>query len=393
MKRLKQVSKTPILFLSDSVSASSGLGRITRDLATRVHEHLGDVYDVATCGYGGPGNQSIPFREYHLHSVDNWLVPELPAIWEDWTQGRPGILMVVWDASRMYWMGNPSLCPAPHLRRFAERKDIRKFIYHAIDAEGPNGGLSFRIAETLKEFDRVLDYSAWSSKITGNPTWLPHGIDTSVFKPYPRDEMRKEFAKSGFQGLSSDTFLIGIVATNQARKNWALGIKTAKLLLDGGLNVRVWAHTDQPERHWSLGNLTVDYGLQGRVAVTTNRFTDEQMAKLYSACNVTLGIAPEGFGYPIAESLACGVPVVCGSYGAQAEYAPKVTQVDPIAYYEDGAFCSKRPVHLAEKWAIKVDMNRVWMERGATVSLPECVDWNGKTLLPRWLDWFREGLQ
>jgi glycosyltransferase involved in cell wall biosynthesis len=383
------MAKTPILFLSDSVSCSSGLGRITRDLATRVHEHLGDVYDVATCGYGGPGNQSIPFREYHLHSVDNWLVPELPAIWDDWTQGRSGILMCVWDASRLYWLGTPSLCPQPHLRRFAERKDIQKFIYHAIDAEGPNGGLSFRIAETLKEFDRVLDYSAWSSKITGNPDHLPHGIQTDVFKPYPRDEMRREFAKSGFQGLSQDTFLIGIVATNQARKNWALGIKTAKLLLDRGLNVRVWAHTDQTERHWSLGNLTVDYGLQGRVAVTTNRFTDEQMAKLYSACDVTLGIAPEGFGYPIAESLACGVPVVCGSYGAQAEYVPKSMQVDPIAYYEDGAFCSKRPVHLAEKWAIRVEMVR---DAKGTVSLPDCVDWNGKTLLTKWLNWFREGL-
>jgi hypothetical protein len=141
------------------------------------------------------------------------------------------------------------------------------------------------------------------------------------------------------------------------------------------------------------------------VAVTTNRFTDEQMAKLYSACDVTLGIAPEGFGYPIAESLACGVPVVCGSYGAQAEFVPKSMQVDPIAYYEDGAFCSKRPVHLAEKWAIRVEMVMEKYEcdahhgggedMGCTCQqslLPECVDWNGKTLLPKWLNWFREGL-
>ena len=35
---------------------------------------------------------------------------------------------------------------------------------------------------------------------------------------------------------------MGIVATNQARKQWALGIQTAKLLLDRGLDVRVWAH-------------------------------------------------------------------------------------------------------------------------------------------------------
>ena len=386
------MSKTPILFLSDSVSCSSGLGRVTRDLATRVHEHLGDVYDVASVGYGGTGSTSIPFREFHLHSVDNWLVPELPAIWDDFTKGRPGILMVCWDASRLYWLGIPSSCPQPHLRRFAERKDVKKFCYHAIDAEGPNGGLSYRIAETLKGFDRVLDYSAWSSKITGNPTWLPHGIQTDVFKPYPREEMRREMVKIGFQGLTSDTFLIGIVATNQARKNWALGIQTAKLLLDRGLDVRVWAHTDQTERYWSLGNLVVDYGMKGRVAVTTNRYTDEQMARMYSAADVVLGIAPEGFGYSTGEALACGVPVVCGTYGAQAEYVPKGMQVAPVAYYEDGAFCSKRPVHLAEKWAIRAEMIRDAGVSGKSL-LPEYVDWNGKTLLPKWLDWFKEGLK
>ena len=268
-----------LLFVSDAVSCSSGLGRITRDLASRVHEHLSDIVEVASAGYGGPGSASIPWREYHFHNVDNWLLPELPQIADDFAQGEPLTVLYCWDASRLYWLGIPSLCPQPHLRRFAERKDVKKFCYHAIDAEGPNGGLSYRIAETLKGFDRVLDYSAWSSKITGNPTWLPHGIQTDVFKPYPRDEMRKEMVKIGFHGLTSETFLIGIVATNQARKQWALGIQTAKLLLDRGLDVRVWAHADQTERHWSLGNLTVDYGMKGRVAVTTNRYTDEQMAQ------------------------------------------------------------------------------------------------------------------
>jgi hypothetical protein len=60
--------KTPILFLSDAVSASSGLGRITRDLATRLYEHCSDVFDVAAVGYGGTGSRSIPFKEYHAQA-------------------------------------------------------------------------------------------------------------------------------------------------------------------------------------------------------------------------------------------------------------------------------------------------------------------------------------
>jgi len=384
------MARKKILFLSDSVSATSGLGRITRDLAIRVHEHLSDVYEVASVGYGGTGSVSIPFKEYHLHDVNNWLVPELPAIWNDFVGDEEGILMAVWDLSRLYWLGIPESCPIPFLRQWVENAKMKKWAYHALDAEGPNGKLSYRIAQTMKGFDRVLDYSDFSSKITGNPTHLPHGIDTTVFTPHPLAEARERFIKSGFLGLKPDSLLIGIVATNQARKNWQLGFETAKILLDRGHDVRLWAHTDILDRYWSIGNLIVDYGLQGRAAATLNRFTDDQMAWMYSACNLTLGIGPEGFGYPIAESLACGVPCICGSYGAQAEFAPKAMQVAPIAYTYEGAFCSKRPVHAPGMWADKVE--KCLALRSEKSLLPASVDWNGPTLWPAWEKWFREGL-
>ena len=194
------MSRKKILFVSDAVSASSGLGRITRDSALRVHWNLSDVFEVASVGYGGPGSVSIPWKEYHVHSVQNWLVPELPAIWADFVGNEEGILFCVWDMSRLYWLGMPQTCPDPNLRRWVETAKMKKWAYHAIDAEGPNGKLPSRIAETMKGFDRVLDYSAFSSKITGNPDHLPHGIDTAVFKPYPRAEARKTFAESGFTG-------------------------------------------------------------------------------------------------------------------------------------------------------------------------------------------------
>jgi glycosyltransferase involved in cell wall biosynthesis len=377
----------PLLFVGDSISSHTGLGRITRDLATRVHEHLGDVFRVGAAGYGGTGSRRFPFPEYHFNEVNNWLLPELPAIADDFAEGEELTVMFVWDASRLYWLGIPAMCPMPHLRQFAERKDVKKWAYSAVDAEGPGGKLPSLIAETYKGFDRVLDYSAFSSKITGNPDHLPHGVETHVFKPYPNRESRAKLAARGFTGLTQGTFLIGIVGTNQARKNWPLGFQTAKILLDRGLDVRVWAHIDSVDRYWSIGGLVADYGLANRVAVTTHHFTDKEMAEMYSACDCCLGIGPEGFGYPIAESLACGVPVVCGSYGGQTEFVPKEMQVDPIAYHYEGAFCSKRPVHDPEKWA-----DNVQVVHGGEVTLPDHVDWNGPTLLPAWLDWFREGL-
>ena len=383
------MSRKKILFLSDAVSSTSGLGRITRDLSLRVHQHMSDVYEVAAVGYGGTGTTSIPFKEFHLHSIDNWLVRELPQIWADFVGDDDGILMCIWDASRLYWLGIPQTCPNPHLRRWVETTSMKKWLYGAIDAAGANGKLSTRIAETYKGYDRLLDYSAFSCDVTGNTEHLPHGIDTSVFYPRDHKQAREAFAHSGFAGLKQDSLLIGIVATNQARKNWQLGMETCRILLDRGHDVRLWCHVDILDRYWSIGNLIADYGLAGRVAVTMQRFTDDQMAGMYSACDVTLSIAPEGFGFSSGESLACGVPTICGSYGAQAEFVHKEMQINPVAYFYEGAYCSKRPVHDPGRWA---DMVEKWM-RGAYHSLlPEKVDWNGKTLWPAWEKWFREGV-
>lgn len=393
------MTRKKLLFLSDAVSSTTGLGRITRDLAMRVH-HTIPEFEVASVGYGGNGSVKLPWPQYHLHDIRGWLVPELPEVWNDFVGEDECILMCVWDMSRLFWLGNPKTCHIPVLRTFVEeaRKQgkLKLWAYHAIDAEGPNGKVPGMIADTMKGFDRVLDYSAFSSRITGNPDHLPHGIESTVFYPHDRAEARATFSKHGFVGLKPDSLLVGIVATNQTRKNWQLGIETCRVLLDRGHDVRVWLHTDVLTRYWDIGSLVADYGLVGRVAATTQHFSDVQMAEMYSACDVTLGIGPEGFGFPIAESLACGTPCICGSYGAQAEYAPARFQVDPTGFYYEGAFCSKRPVHDPDFWALKVETMKDWHKAAAHLSersiLPPSVDWNGETLWPAWEKWFRAGL-
>jgi len=383
------MSKTPLLILSDSISCSSGLGRISRDLAIRLHQNCSDVFEVATAGYGGPGD-IFPFPEFHLHSVDKWLVPELPVIWERFVGNRDGIIFVVWDASRLYWLTNPDQCPIPFLSQWlkAVRPKMKIWLYGAIDAEGPNGKLTHRIADIYKGFDRVLDYSAFSCAITGTKDHLPHGIDPTIFNPKDRLAAKKAFREGGFTTLNDDSLLIGIVATNQARKDWALGMEAASILLKRGHDVKLWCHTDVMERHWNIPSLVVDFGLEGRAAVTTSRFTDEQMCWMTSACDLTMAIGPEGFGFSPAESLACRTPVVAGSYGAQAEFVPKSMQVDPIAFRYEGPFSSRRPVYNPAHWAAKAEKLI-----GVRCSLPDHINWNGPTLWKEWQSWFLNGVE
>ena len=62
-------------------------------------------------------------------------------------------------------------------------------------------------------------------------------------------------------------------------------------------------------------------------------------------------------------------------------------KIEPIAYRYEGPYNCKRPVFNAADWADAAEQNK-----GIIASLPDALDWNGRTLWPAWEKWFREGL-
>jgi glycosyltransferase involved in cell wall biosynthesis len=133
--------------------------------------------------------------------------------------------------------------------------------------------------------------------------------------------------------------------------------------------------------------------------VVSPRMTDKELAKCYSACDVTLGIGSgEGFGFPLAESLACGVPVIHGMYGGGMEFVPPLMQVKPVAFRLETPLNRVCPVFEPADWAEAVInvLPAVYNEpapeyrefcRNAVLHL----DWN--VLWPKWHQWFLEGIR
>ena len=398
----------PLLLIGDAPSAPTGLGRIVRDLSTRIRSHLADVFQVATLGYGGPGSSRLGFPQYVIEGMEDWVIPTLPQVWEDFAANRRGAVFTVWDPSRLTWFSQPARCELlagnSILRQWLVQAPFERWGYFAIDAEGPHGKLSFPIQQTLLGFDRVLAYSDWARKMIlrslaeeqapiSDLSFRPHGIDTEVFFESYRPLSRTLFFEiTGAQTLNAksapildDELLLGIVATNQARKDWALGIQTAAILSQQR-KVRLWIHTDRLERHWSIPALLIDYGLVEKAVISLNLLSDEKMAQAYSACDVTLGIGlGEGFGYPLAESLACGTPVVHGDYGGGAEIVPPEMRIAPIAFRAEGLYSSVRPVFDPHQW-----VKCVLQLAGQRASLPPQYAWSN--LWPRWEEWFRKGI-
>ena len=393
----------PLLLLSDGVTSGTGLGRIARDLAVRIAEHLPDVYRVGTLGYGGPYSRALPFPQYSIDMKD-WVVFNLPDIWKDFAGDEKGIVMTIWDASRMLWFSRPENCGSERLKKFLTNPPFQKWGYFPMDATGPHDRLTAILGHIIDGYDRVLAYSKWAEEILHRTlpqkdiTNLPHGIDCSVFQPHHRIVARHGFGekigarteKGKFLAIPDDAYMIGIVATNQVRKDYGLGIQTVREIANQR-PVFLWIHIDQLERHWSIPALLNDYGLLKQAVVTNLDLSDEQMSWCYSACDVTLGIGiAEGFGYPIFESLACGTPCIHGNDGGAAEHLrhlPAEMLVEPVTCRLEGPYCCQRNVYNPLDWAKRV---AELPKKNGTSLLPAYLDWNENW--KRWEQWFRRGI-
>ena len=401
----------PLLLISDAPTASTGFGRITKDIATRIATNLAAEYRVATFGYGGPCSRHLPFHQYIIEGMrDDWVTHTLPDVWRDWAGEERGVVLHIWDSSRLTWYAQPDMFPElledyPGLGKRIKAMNAEKWLYCPVDSEGPgpNGALSFPLKATLFGFDRIITYTKFGENVIRKTmgdveadkrhiTNLPHGVDPEIFFEMPRQACRKAFfTRTGAapmtnkkpEPIQDGEILITCVATNQTRKDWALVFEMAAIL-GQERRVRLWAHTDAIERYWSLAALATDFNLVDRTVVSLGVLPDEQMAIGYSACDLSIAPGAEGFGLPALESVSCGTPCLTMNYAAGAEVLGSFPEflVDPIAYRYDGLYASRRPVHSAQQWA-----ERAEKIIGKRTNQPTEYDWGN--VWPRWQNYFR----
>jgi glycosyltransferase involved in cell wall biosynthesis len=190
---------------------------------------------------------------------------------------------------------------------------------------------------------------------------------------------------------------IGVVATNQERKDWGLmaevAAKLAEIVAADGRTLKVWWHVDTLKRAFDIDALIADYHLADVVEVTLAPMPEQELVRRYRQCDVTLAPGSEGFGYPLFESLACGVPVVHGAYAAGASIMATCglgdLLVQPVAWRTEGQHNARRPVYDPADWVMRtvvaLEMRQEWRARVAHLDWP--------ALGPRFLKWFEAGIQ
>lgn len=180
--------------------------------------------------------------------------------------------------------------------------------------------------------------------------YVPHGIDTDLFSPGNKEAARD------YLGLPQDRYIVTVVAANKGtppRKSWPEIFRAFKMFHDNNPDAMLYCHTttkplgsqgqgiymNDLKEKVGLPVGTVAYPNQGRLAMG---LPDEHMVQVYRASDVfLLPSRGEGFGIPVLEAQACGIPVITQDCSAMSELTvngisiPKGQQqfVQALSYY------------------------------------------------------------
>ncbi len=146
-------------------------------------------------------------------------------------------------------------------------------------------------------------------------------IDLEIYKPLEKVNLRKKFR-------TEDRFVISLISKNQFRKNIPVLMEAVKKASKIISNIQLLLHTlpvkraDGTEEGYDLTGLVRNMDLIEYISAlrTSGPVTDEIINEIINAVDINcLPTMGEGFGLPIAECMAVGVPNIATNCSSMTE--------------------------------------------------------------------------
>lgn len=170
----------------------------------------------------------------------------------------------------------------------------------------------------------AMSQHAWRSLVHSGlvPIRIPHGVDTTVFTPEGDKRALREQA-----GVDPDAFIVGINAANTdlIRKGFPEQFMAFAIFQSAHPEAELMVHSSAAEQTaLDLEALARACGIQplfpDQVTYKAGMITARDMADWYRCLDILSNCSyAEGFGIPIIEAQACGIPVVVTDFGSMAE--------------------------------------------------------------------------
>jgi glycosyltransferase involved in cell wall biosynthesis len=170
-----------------------------------------------------------------------------------------------------------------------------------------------------------------------------HGVENLDFYPMTIDQRQDIRYRVNW----TDRFVVMCVAQNVRRKQWPRLMEAIRLLKKRYPNILLYAHTVPFNNYWldghDLTQVAENMGIIDNIIFNPAHTRHNAsipvngdgktpgLAELYNAADCfVLPSQVEGFGLPLAEAMASGLPVITTNYAAQAEVVGKAgILIDP----------------------------------------------------------------
>ncbi len=350
--------KIKLLFVGDSPRISTGFGVVARGILNnlaKTGKYEIDVFGVNDLGFMDPDPEKYPYR----------ILPAMiPGIQGDY-YGRIRLINIVRGADQMFFkppwdiiftLNDPFIFEEPVLTQDIGTMDALKDLsalyrkeakpeawfkivsYWPIDSYVKENWIEHAIALP----DYSLTYTNYGkSEIDKTNNKLPtpykmnvgviyHGTGVSDFHPISKEE-KIEFRKKFFKKAKIDTtntFIVGVVARNQMRKDLPRVMKIFKEFQKRRPDSMLYIHAREQDAWGSLGEYARYLNLEvGKDWIFPGNFNEAQgypvdaLNKIYNIMDVQISASKgEGWGLPITEAMAAGT----------LNMAPNITSIPEI---------------------------------------------------------------
>lgn len=289
--------------------ANTGYGKVTREFIRRIK--YPEIECIATGGL-----QTGPFVEWEGIKV-------FPGMSAERNKGDiivANLEKLLKDTGATHWLiHNDAWAYSATVKDVGQKYPC--MTYSPIDG----GHVSARELEALipaQERVAMCKYAQEEIQKMGlSAVYIPHGVDTNIYKPQDKDDWRDYFQ------LPKDEFIFGFIGTNISKRKGQFemfyGLKKA---MDAGAKFKIVMITNLDGRNqggYHLWELADYVGLPRDkilLAAKSFEFTEEELAGWYNSFDVLVNLSRgEGFGIPMLESQACGTPVITTKFSACTE--------------------------------------------------------------------------
>ena len=195
----------------------------------------------------------------------------------------------------------------------------------------------------MRDVDYIVSYSRFGEAEIRSAgfenTFIPHGINTDIFKPGDKKAIREKL------GIPDDIFFISTVAANKGippRKSWPELIQAYQMFREKHPDSLLYIHSTKTPYGSNGEGMYFDQLIE-TLGIPSNAFAwpdadayklgvpDRGMAEIYQASDaMLLPSRGEGFGLPLLEAQACGCPIICGDNSSQSELCVNGIAVEPL---------------------------------------------------------------